>query len=79
MASIAAGTTNSGTGTYKFTFTTAAANANYCVVGGGDFNTTGFVGPIQGKITTAHFEVFGSVSGAFRDADEVHVLVFATS
>lgn len=79
MASIAAGTTNSGTGTYKFTFTTAAANANYCVVGGGDSDTTGYVGPIQGKITTAHFEVYCSEGGAFNDADEVHVLVFATS
>ena len=79
MASIAAGTTNSGTGTYKFTFTVAAGNANYCVVAGGDSNTTGYVGAIQGKTATTHFEVYGSEGGAFNDLDEVHVLVFATS
>tara|TARA_R110000751_G_scaffold92704_2_gene181263 strand:+ start:3955 stop:5373 length:1419 start_codon:yes stop_codon:yes gene_type:complete len=79
MASIAAGTTNSGTGTYKFTFTVAAGNANYCVVAGGDSDTTGYVGAIQGKTATTHFEVYGSEGGAFNDLDEVHVLVFATS
>ena len=77
FSSIAAGTTNSGTGTYKWTFSTAAPNATYAVVAGGDSDTTGYMGAIAGKTATGSFELFGSESGSFNDMDEVHVVVFA--
>jgi hypothetical protein len=66
------GVTDSGTGLYDFTMTTALANANWAGVSASD----GFITDIRNKAAGAWRSTTFSTGGTFTDSDNVMVAVF---